>query len=70
MQISNNVVASMNYVLKDDQGTVIDESKDEPLVYLHGAQNIIPGLERELEGKQAGDKLEVTVAPEDGYGVV
>ncbi len=70
MLISKDVVASMNYVLKDDGGTVIDESKGEPLVYLHGAGNIIPGLESQLEGKQAGDKVEATVAPEDAYGLV
>jgi FKBP-type peptidyl-prolyl cis-trans isomerase SlyD len=48
---------------------VLDESeKDSPLAYIHGRGNIIPGLERELEGKNPGDKLQVTVKPADGYG--
>ncbi|MFT5259908.1 MAG: FKBP-type peptidyl-prolyl cis-trans isomerase SlyD [Saprospiraceae bacterium] len=70
MQISNDVVASINYVLKDDNGTIIDQSNGEPLVYIHGAGNLIPGLESQLEGKAAGDKLEATVAPADGYGEI
>ena len=39
-----------------------------PLVYLHGAGNIIPGLEKALEGKQEGDALNVTVEPAEAYG--
>jgi FKBP-type peptidyl-prolyl cis-trans isomerase SlyD len=68
MQITANSVVTMNYRLTDDAGTVIDESQDGSFNYLHGAQNIIPGLEAELEGKQAGDELTVTVAPKDAYG--
>ena len=68
MQITANSVVTMNYRLTDDTGALIDESQDGSFVYLHGAQNIIPGLENELEGKQAGDTLTVTVAPKDGYG--
>ncbi len=70
MQICKDVVASMNYVFKDDAGTVLDQSKDEPMVYLHGAGNLISGLESRLEGKSAGDKLEATVPPEEAYGVM
>lgn len=70
MQIAANTVAYIQYTLKDDAGTLIDSSRSgEPLVYLHGAGNIIPGLEKALEGKQAGDKVSVKVSPEDGYGV-
>ncbi|MBV8806827.1 MAG: peptidylprolyl isomerase [Sinobacteraceae bacterium] len=62
-------VVTFNYTLKDDDGTVIDSSSpDEPLAYLHGHGNLVPGLERELEGKAAPDKLSVKVAPADGYG--
>ena len=59
----------MDYALKDDEGTVIDQSQPgQPLSYLHGHRNIIPGLESALEGKNAGDSVEVRVAPEEGYG--
>lgn len=70
MKIANNTVASIDYTLTDAAGTVIDSSEGfEPLKYLHGAQNIIPGLERELEGLSVGDEKNVVVKPEDGYGV-
>lgn len=69
MNIANETVVSMHYTLKDDKGKVLDSSSgSDPLVYLHGASNIIPGLEEALIGKKAGDKLNVTVAPEKGYG--
>lgn len=69
MQITANAVAYIHYTLKDDAGTVLDSSSGgEPLAYLHGGGNIIPGLEKALEGKQAGDKLSVKVDPKDGYG--
>ncbi|MDO8330388.1 MAG: peptidylprolyl isomerase [Fluviicoccus sp.] len=69
MQIAQNSVVAIAYTLTDDNGTVIDTSAGgEPLVYLHGARNIIPGLENALAGKAIGDKLQVTIAPVDGYG--
>lgn len=69
MNIANETVVSMHYTLKDDKGKVLDSSSgSDPLVYLHGASNIIPGLEEALIGKKVGDKLNVTVAPEKGYG--
>ena len=69
MQIAKNTVASIDYTLTDPEGKVIDSSKGrEPLAYLHGASNIIPGLEAELEGKSAGDSLVVTIPSEKGYG--
>lgn len=62
-------IVSLHYTLKDDDGEVIDKSPDdEPLVYLHGGENIVPGLEKALEGHVVGDQLQVVVAPEDGYG--
>ncbi|MBZ9752614.1 peptidylprolyl isomerase [Deinococcus sp. HMF7604] len=68
MNITQDKVVELEYTLTVD-GEVIDQSEGgEPLVYLHGHSNIIPGLERALEGKGAGDALQVTVAPEDGYG--
>ena len=71
MQIAPQSVVSMHYTLTDDTGTVIDSSANaDPLVYLQGAGNIIPGLENALLGLRAGDKLEVRVSPEEGYGVI
>lgn len=61
-------VVTIHYVLTLGEGKEVDRSGDEPLVYLHGHENIVPGLERQLEGKGIGDKLKVTVAPADGYG--
>jgi len=69
MQIAQDSVVSIHYTLTSDAGEVIDSSSGgDVLVYLQGHGNLIPGLERELEGKQAGDKLKVRIAPEDGYG--
>lgn len=69
--IGDNLVVSMHYKLTDEGGIVIDSSEGaEPLAYLHGAGNIIPGLEKALVGKVAGDSMTVTVQPEEGYGVV
>lgn len=69
MSISANSVVAIHYTLTDDDGVQLDSSVgNQPLTYLHGAGNIIPGLEQELEGKKAGDSLQVTVPPADGYG--
>lgn len=69
MQIAKNTVVAIDYTLTDEQGQVIDTSEGRgPLNYLHGAGNIIPGLEQELEGKAEGDKIQVTVPPEKAYG--
>jgi FKBP-type peptidyl-prolyl cis-trans isomerase SlyD len=69
MSIAQDQVVSINYTLTDESGEVIDSSAPgEPLTYLHGHGNLIAGLERELAGKRAGDKLQVTITPGDGYG--
>ena len=68
MEIRRNKVVALDYTLKDDEGTVIDKSGPTPLFYLHGHANIIPGLEEALEGRKAGDNLELTIPPEKGYG--
>lgn len=69
MQIAANTVVSIHYTLTNAEGEQLDSSAgQEPLAYLHGASNIIPGLENALAGKTTGDKLSVTVAPEEGYG--
>ncbi len=69
MQIAKNTVASIEYTLKDDSGNVIDTSEGHgPLAYVHGVGALVPGLESELEGRSAGDQLQVRVDPEQGYG--
>lgn len=69
MEIKKDRVVTIDYSLRDDTGRVIDSSSEaEPLVYLHGNENIIPGLERELEGKNPGDALKCSIAPTDAYG--
>ena len=69
MQIADKHVVSIAYTLKDENGTILDKSDDGSFCYLHGASNIIPGLENALSGKQAGDELSVSINPEEGYGV-
>ena len=69
MIIAQNRVVQMHYILTDEEGRTIDSSEgNEPLAYIQGIGNVIPGLEDALEGKAKGDKLKVTIAPEDGYG--
>ena len=69
MVISENCVVSIHYTLTDKDGDVLDSSEgQEPLHYLHGASNIIPGLEKKLVGKKVGDQLNVVVEPAEGYG--
>jgi FKBP-type peptidyl-prolyl cis-trans isomerase SlyD len=69
MKIAHEKVVSIHYTLTNKEGTVLDSSSgSDPLAYLHGFGNIIPGLENALEGKATGDKLSVTVEPEQGYG--
>jgi len=68
MLIAKNRVAIIDYTLKDDDGDVLDASQNGEFVYLHGAQNIIPGLEIALEGKQAGDSISVSIEPKQAYG--
>jgi FKBP-type peptidyl-prolyl cis-trans isomerase SlyD len=67
--VQKDDVVSIEYTLTDDQGNVIDTSEGaEPLEYLHGHQNIIPGLEKEIEGMSVGEKKHVVIQPEDAYG--
>lgn len=68
MPIAKDHVVSMNYTLKNDKGEIIDQSKGDPLVYLHGHKNIVPGLEKELSGLSVGDSKSVKVSPKEGYG--
>ncbi|MDP6946552.1 MAG: FKBP-type peptidyl-prolyl cis-trans isomerase, partial [Myxococcota bacterium] len=69
MNIEKDHAVSIHYHLTNDEGEVIDSSQGkDPLAYLHGHGNLVPGVERALEGKAVGDKFEVVVSPEDGYG--
>jgi FKBP-type peptidyl-prolyl cis-trans isomerase SlyD len=69
MPIADNDVVTFHYTLKGDTDEVIDSSAGgEPLAYLHGHGNIVPGLERELTGKSVGDRLQVRVPAAQGYG--
>ncbi len=69
MKIEKNVVVSLAYQVKTEEGVVVDQSTvDAPLDYLHGHNNLIVGLEKALEGKVEGDKFSITVTPEEAYG--
>ncbi len=69
MKIDNNTVAEFDYRLREAGGEAIEDTADShPMAYLHGHGNILPALEKALEGKAAGDHLSVTVSPEEGFG--
>src|SRR5690554_2924809 len=71
MEIARHKVVTFHYVLTDEAGERIESSEEtgRPAVYLHGRNNLLPGLEAELAGRRAGDELKVTVLPELGYGL-
>ena len=69
MKIADNCVVAIHYTLTDDAGKTIDSSSGgDALSYLHGHAGLIPGLESELAGRQAGEKFSAIIQPEDGYG--
>jgi FKBP-type peptidyl-prolyl cis-trans isomerase SlyD len=69
MTIENNHVVKFHYTVSDEDGVKLDTSEGkDPLTYLHGANNIIPGLEAALAGKSQGDTLSVNIPPEQAYG--
>ncbi len=71
LMIGKHSVVSIHYTLKDDEGEVMDSSEGrEPLAYLHGENNLIPGLESELQGKTAGSRFATVIEPKDAYGEV
>ena len=70
MQVEKNKVVEIDFTLKNDSGQVVDSSEGrEPLSYVHGVGNLVPGLENALEGKSSGERVQVTVPPETGYGI-
>jgi FKBP-type peptidyl-prolyl cis-trans isomerase SlyD len=69
MNITKNLVVSIGYTLKDSDNKIIDStSVSDPLVYLHGYENIIPGLEKALEGKTVGDTFDIIIPVSEAYG--
>lgn len=67
--VGKDQVVSIDYKLTDENGDLLDSSEgDKPLTYLHGHGNIVPGLEKALDGKSVGDQASVTVPPDEGYG--
>ncbi len=69
MQIEKDKVVYFHYTLSDDKGEAFETSNgSHPMTYLHGHGNILPALESEMAGKQAGDQFQVTLTPEQGYG--
>ncbi|WP_369983283.1 peptidylprolyl isomerase [Thalassolituus sp.] len=69
MNISKDTVVQLHYTLKDEDGQQIESTAGhDPIAYLQGHKNMIPGFEEAVESKQAGDKLDITVTPENGYG--
>jgi len=69
MIVEKSKIVSFHYTLKNAAGEQMESSRDkEPMSYLHGANNIIPGLERAMEGRAVGDEFTVTIEPEDAYG--
>jgi FKBP-type peptidyl-prolyl cis-trans isomerase SlyD len=68
-KVSADKVVSFSYTLRDNEGNTLEKTEGgEPMQYLHGYQNIIPGLESEMEGMDVGDTKKVTVKPAEGYG--
>jgi FKBP-type peptidyl-prolyl cis-trans isomerase SlyD len=69
MRVAKDSVVSLEYRLHLGDGQVIDQSApDQPLAYLHGHRQIVPGLEGALEGLSTGDSKKVVVEPGQGYG--
>lgn len=69
MKITQHSAVTIHYRLSDAEGRLLEDSfESEPMVYLHGTENLIPGLEAALDGKAKGDKLDVTISANEAYG--
>ncbi|MCB2381742.1 MULTISPECIES: peptidylprolyl isomerase [Shewanella] len=69
MKITQHSAVTIHYRLSDQEGRLLEDSFDsEPMLYLHGTENLIPGLEAALDGKTKGEKLDVTISAEEAYG--
>ncbi len=70
MKVSLNKVVSIHYTLTDNNGVVLDSSSGkDPLAYMHGMGHLIPGMEEGLDGRTVGEKLNLKISPEKGYGI-
>ncbi|WP_028972525.1 FKBP-type peptidyl-prolyl cis-trans isomerase [Spirochaeta cellobiosiphila] len=70
MKIADKAVAYLEFELKSETGEVLDSSSDHgPIAYIHGMGNLVPGLEKALEDKSAGDKIDIKLEPKEGYGI-
>src|SRR5687767_1048200 len=70
-QIREGSQVALEYTLSDEAGTVIESNKGkQPMSYIHGKSQIIPGLEKELSGMKVGEEKKIQIKPEDGYGPV
>jgi FKBP-type peptidyl-prolyl cis-trans isomerase SlyD len=68
--VNADTVVTFHYSLRDEGSTLIESSEGkDPVIYMHGHNNIVPGLEQQMSGKQSGDKFSATVQPEDAYGL-
>ncbi|MDR7119136.1 peptidylprolyl isomerase [Rheinheimera soli] len=70
MQITKDTVVQFHYTLSDDTGVLENSRSQDPVLYLQGHGNLIEGLEKSMEGHQAGDQFNVTLAPADAYGEI
>ena len=68
MKIAADTVVLLEYAVRDEGGSLLDTSGDQPMAYLHGHDQIVPGLEKALEGLSAGENVETTIAPAEAYG--
>ncbi|MGM0516861.1 MAG: FKBP-type peptidyl-prolyl cis-trans isomerase [Pseudomonadota bacterium] len=68
-RVAKDRVVRVHHVMRDDDGQVLAETQVDGFEYIHGHGNLIPGLEAALEGHAEGDEIEVTVEPEDAYGL-
>ncbi len=66
---ADGLVVAFNYTLRNGEGAVLDASNGDPMAYLHGHDNIVPGLERQIAGRSVGDRFTAVVPPEEGYGL-
>ncbi|RKX74620.1 MAG: peptidylprolyl isomerase [Spirochaetes bacterium] len=69
MTIIKDAVVTIDYTIKDSEGKIIESADGELLSYIHGTQTLAPGLEKALEGKDNGHRMELTLAPEEAFGV-
>ncbi len=68
MTISNNAVVTIDYEIKDSEGTLLESADGELISYIQGSGSLAPGLEKALDGKETGHQMELTLAPEEGFG--